>query len=153
MSKRAKPLPQELVEAQQQFEHWRRTRTSRSISDDLWILAIGLADRHGFSPTLRALKLNSTTFHKRIASSLGQSPLPAKPRPSKFVNTSLQETASFDPPFLATQASLPISGSPLGEGSVELNAPNGARMRIEWVHGGTPPDLLALGNALFSLQR
>ncbi len=153
MSKKTKPLPQELLEAQLQFEHWRRTRTSRLISDDLWILAIGLAERYGLYPTIRALKLNSTTFKKRIAISQGLSPLPAKPKAPKPAPSQLQETANFDPPFLAVNPALHSPSPERNENSVELKTPNGAYMRIQWSRGESPPDLLALGQSLFGFQR
>jgi len=139
MPKKPRPLPQSLREAQKQFEQWRSTRTSRTISEPLWSLAIEQAIEHGSFPTAKALRLNSHTLKKRLSGSQG------KPAPRSKTTA----RAAVEPTFIAVDPISTPTRTLTGEGSVEIETADGARMRIEWRRGEAPPDLLALGRSLF----
>ncbi len=52
-------LPPDLEKTRQRFEHWRRTRKTRSrIPGPLWTAAARMARRYGINQTARALRVD-----------------------------------------------------------------------------------------------
>ena len=59
--------PDDVVEARQQFDEWRRTRTGQGrISDDLWAVAVKVAAKHGVHPAARMLQVDYKCLKARV---------------------------------------------------------------------------------------
>lgn len=124
-----------LVAARRSFERWRRSRTpSRRIPEVLWRIAIGLAQEHGVSKTVRALRLNYYALKKRMAFA------PA-------VNPELDEQGRRG--FVE----LPLFARPMSpEWSLEIEDGHGARVRVE-LKGAAGSELESLARLLWMVQR
>jgi hypothetical protein len=118
--------PAPLVQAREQFERWRSTRSQRTIPDGLWHAAVRLAGEYGIGRTSRALRLDYYSLKRRVESTEGRR-MPAAP---VFVDA------------------IPKATVDLGEGVAEFEDASGARIRIEWKGGGAP-DLTALTRSFF----
>lgn len=60
-------LSPELARAKERFAAWRQTRAPKSrIPQELWDLAVELADSEGLNRTARALKLDYYTLKERV---------------------------------------------------------------------------------------
>ena len=72
MSKETIPSSsQSLLEVQQQFEQWRKTRKSRKpIPEHLWQAAAGLAKQYSINHVARLLRLNHTTLKENDLNNL-----------------------------------------------------------------------------------
>jgi hypothetical protein len=122
-------IPAALTRGRDRFEGWRRTRQAGTrIPDELWSLAVKLADDHGLSRTASVLGLDYYSLKKRVAA--------RKPGstsvPSAFIELS----------------SLPSPGAS-GECVVEFADGTGASLRIH-LSGCETPDLVALGRNFWS---
>ena len=61
-------IPKSLVRGRDRFEMWRRSRkVGARIPDELWSLAVTLAEAHGLSGTASALKLDYHRLKNRVA--------------------------------------------------------------------------------------
>ena len=61
-------IPAPLARGRDRFEVWRRARKPGArIPDELWTLAVKLADDHGLSRTASVLKLDYYSLKKRVA--------------------------------------------------------------------------------------
>jgi len=124
-------LPARLEGVRRRFERWRATRRGRTrIPDTLWASAALVADTFGISRTARVLRVNPSRLKKRLVQKLAAS-VPELEGEPRFV-----ELGPFSP-----------NGS--CECLLELEAGNGAKMRIE-LKGIAVPDLAALSRGLWN---
>jgi hypothetical protein len=122
-------IPAALTRGRDRFEGWRRTRQAGTrIPDELWSLAVKLADGHGLSRTASVLGLDYYSLRKRVAARKSGS----TSVPSAFIELS----------------SLPSPGAS-GECVVEFADSTGASLRIH-LSGCQTPDLVALGRNFWS---
>jgi len=122
-------IPAALTRGRDRFEGWRRTRQAGTrIPDELWSLAVKLADAHGLSRTASVLGLDYYSLKKRVAARKSGS----TSVPSAFIELS----------------SLPSPGAS-GECVVEFADGTGASLRIH-LSGCQTPDLVALGRSFWS---
>jgi len=150
--RRHREIPAVLTRGRDRFEGWRRTRQSGTrIPDELWALAVKLADGHGLSRAASVLGLDYYSLRKRVAARKSDS---AAMR-SGFVDVSLPSgsarsgSASARPAFVelsSLQVPLP-TGS--GECVVEFADGSGARLRVH-LRGCDVPDVVALGRSFWS---
>lgn len=111
-----------LEQTQRRIMRWRETRTHRGapMPAALWTAAIALARQHGLYTTARALHVDYGSLQKRLdAAGAGRVPSPT---------------------FVELPAARPTG---LGPCVIDLEAPQGGRMRIE-VTGVTVADLVTL---------
>ena len=118
-----------LKEVAEHLEQWRRRKKNgERIPQQLWNEALGLVSTHGTSRVSRTLRLSYTELDKRRriieAEQRRQSPV--------------EETAFVQiDPALVEQ----VPGADAGTGWMELERPDGLRLRIHPTHGA---DMLAL---------
>jgi hypothetical protein len=126
-------LPARLEGVRRRFERWRAMRKGRArIPDTLWASAALVADTFGISRTARVLRVNPSRLKTRLAEKLAAS-VPELEDEPRFV-----ELGPFSP-----------NGS--CECLLELEAGNGAKMRIE-LKGIASPDLVVLSRGLWNRQ-
>lgn len=168
--RRHREIPAPLARGQDRFEVWRRTRqVGTRIPDELWSLAVKLADGHGLSRAASVLGLDYYSLKKRVAA--GNSSVTSVP--SAFVEGSASsgsddaDSASSDSAFVEGSASsdpasarpafIELSSSSLQgvpsqgvsvECVVEFEDGAGARLRVHLRGSGTP-DLVACGLVAF----
>jgi hypothetical protein len=127
-------LPPGLEKTRQRFEHWRRTRKTRSrIPGPLWNAAARMARRYGINQTAQALRVDYYSLKKRAeneASSASETNRDAMP-------TFLE---------LATPAT-----SSTCECILELEDVTGSKMRVELKNVETP-DLAALTRSFRGIE-
>lgn len=119
-----------LEQTRRRIAHWRERRPYRgaAMPAALWSAAVALARRHGLYTTARTLRLDYGSLKKRLnaASHRGSSPA--------FVELP------------------PVAPLGLGPCVIEVEAPQGARMRIE-VTGVTVADLVMLTQGAWGRER
>jgi len=158
--RRHREIPAALTRGRDRFEVWRRTRqVGTRIPDELWSLAVKLADHHGISRTASVLGLDYYSLKKRVAA--GNSGVTSVPSAfvegsassgsdaadSAFVEGSASsDSASARPAFI--ELSTPSQGVS-GECVVEFADGTGASLRIH-LSGCQTPDLVALGRSFWS---
>ena len=126
-------LPARLEGVRRRFERWRATRRGRTrIPDALWASAALVADTFGISRTAQVLRVNPSRLKKRLAQKQAAN-VPELEGEPRFI-----ELGPFSP-----------NGS--CECLLELEAGNGAKMRIE-LKGIAVPDLAALSQGLWNRQ-
>lgn len=105
--------PLELI--RNQFETWRKRRRCRSpIPESLWQVAVVLCREHSICEVSRTLRLNFNDLKDRVVKTRDTGP-DVKPNP--------------DLAFIKLGLGTPIGSS---ECIVEMEAPNGARMRMSF---------------------
>jgi len=95
------------------FEIWRKSRPCRGrIPEALWQAAVGLCQEHSICKVSRTLRLNYYGLKNRVTRARDRSPAVGRGPDFRFVRLDL--------------------GGAIGpsEGLVEMEAPNGARMRM-----------------------
>ncbi len=143
--RRHREIPAALTRGRDCFEGWRRTRQAGTrIPDELWSLAVKLADHHGLSRTASVLGLDYYSLKKRVAA--GNSGVTSVP--SAFVEGSASSDSSSARPAFLELSSLPSPGVS-GECVVEFADGTGASLRIH-LSGCQTPDLVALGRSFWS---
>ena len=113
-------LPSDLLKLKAQFEHWRKTRSTRSrIPAHLRQAAIEMLYRHSASAICRACRLHPRTL---------KPPADSKPRARKFTTATTQ--VFF--PLPAAQASPPVSWPHPNQADCRLvlERPDGARLTL-----------------------
>jgi hypothetical protein len=121
------------------------------IPDELWSLAVKLADHHGISRTASVLGLDYYSLKKRVAA--GNSGVTSVP--SAFVEGSASsdsassDSASACPAFIELSSLQVPSPGASGECVVEFADGTGASLRIH-LSGCQTPDLVALGRSFWS---
>ena len=119
-------VPNEIEEARQQLEDWRRGRTGRErIPESLWSKAVELGRQYGLWRTARALRLDYARLKGRADAGGQGSEMKSRPA---FVEL------------------IPQAGG-ICECVVEMENARGARMRIE-LKGGVP-DVAAWSRAFW----
>ena len=118
MAQQEAKVPEDMQELHRRLEEWRATHRPRSpLPDELWTMAVGLAQRHNIHRVARTLKLDYGALKRRMA---GSGPQPA---------------ATF------VELIAPVSDS-IAECSMEVDIANGAKkVRIQMK--GVPPAGLA----------
>jgi hypothetical protein len=115
------PVPIKIEELRVRLQEWRQTRRQGTpIPPEIWTSATGLARQHGPGKVARLLGLDYYALRKRLEPN--------------------GETRRPPSPFLEIIPSMWMPGC---ECTVELEHPQGTRMRIQ-VKGGTEPDLEAI---------
>lgn len=111
-------IPEDMQELYRRLEEWRATHRPRSpLPDELWSMAVGLAQRHNIHRVARTLKLDYGALKRRMTGS------------------DAQPSATF------VELIAPVSGS-IAECSMEVDSGNGGRkVRIQMK--GVPPAGLA----------
>ncbi len=113
-----------------QFEAWRKKRSRRRpIPEALWQSAMALCNEHSIFEVSQALRMNYTGLKERVLKARGMEPV-VRERPG-FVKLDLE---------------VPIGSS---ECLVEMEAPNGARMRMSFKGGARDFDPVELGRAFW----
>jgi hypothetical protein len=116
-------VPESLVRGRERFEAWRRSRKVGSrIPDQLWSLAVTLAEAHGLSRAASALKVDYYSLKNHVA---GRN----------------CESSSVAPAFI--ELSPPPLAPSTTECVIELEDGLGARMRVH-LRGCEIPDLAVL---------
>jgi len=141
-------IPAPLARGRDRFEVWRRTRqVGTRIPDELWSLAVKLADHHGISRTASMLGLDYYSLKKRVEA--GNSGVTSVP--SAFVEGSASsDSASARPTFIELSSSLQVPSQEVSaECVVEFADGTGASLRIH-LSGCQTPDLVALGRSFWS---
>ena len=115
-----------------QFEAWRKRRRRRGrIPEALWEAAVGLCREHSICEVSRSLRLNYNGL---------------KDRTPKARDMGLAIGKRSDPGFVKLDLGAPIIPS---ECLVEMEAPNGAKMRMCLRGGLRDVDLVELGRAFW----
>jgi hypothetical protein len=70
-------LPQDLARGRSRFQAWRKRRAGGRIPQQLWALAVRLANRHGVSRTSTALGLDYYSLKERAEETADQAQLSA----------------------------------------------------------------------------
>ncbi|MFT5324956.1 MAG: hypothetical protein ACI8P0_002822, partial [Planctomycetaceae bacterium] len=127
--RRHREIPAPLARGRDRFEVWRRTRqVGTRIPDELWSLAVKLADHHGISRTASVLGLDYYSLKKRVAA--GNSSVTSVP--SAFVEGSASsdsassDSASACPAFIELSSLQVPSPGASGECVVEFADGTGA---------------------------
>ena len=127
-------LPAPLERATVRFEKWRRTRRKgERIPDDLWKLAAKLGGKYGVNKTAAPLRLDYYDLKRRI----------------EVAASSAECGSDVAPAFVELVPSKPAAG---GECLVELEHPDGSKMRIHLASAGAP-ELAALGEVFWRQER
>ena len=164
--RRHREIPAALTRGRDRFEGWRRTRqVGTRIPDELWSLAVKLADGHGLSRAASVLGLDYYSLKKRVAA--GNSGVTSVP--SAFVEGSASsDSASSDSASSDSASSDSVSSDSVsarsafielsslqvpspgasGECVVEFADGTGASLRIH-LSGCQTPDLVALGRSFW----
>lgn len=131
-SKKLRNPPFEFVRLHRQIEKWRSTRRHRTrMPDALWRSAANLARQHGVARVARSLRLDYYALKERFDGLDCERIAGAESKPA-FIELS---------PLAAT----------VSEFTVELEHPQGGRMRIQ-VKGAGVPDLAALSRSFWSVE-
>jgi len=122
-------IPAPLARGRDCFEDWRRGRkVGARIPDELWSLAVKLADGHGLSRTASVLGLDYYSLKKRVA---------ARKSGSTSVPSAFIELSSLPSPGVSNEC------------VVEFADGSGASLRIH-LSGCQTPDLVTLGRSFWS---
>ena len=110
------PLPPRLKKLRQRFEKWRAERKSATerIPDPLWDAAAKAATKFGVYRTARAVRLDYMKLRNRVSPAETSADAPATPQQASFVEVSV------------------TPGSKLPPCTVELEAPSGVKLRMEF---------------------
>jgi hypothetical protein len=120
-------IPAPLSRARTRFEAWRLERVEGTrIPEQLWTLAVNLADAHGLSRTASVLRLDYYALKKRLESTTAN----ARSASSAFVELS------------------PSPWAASGECVIEFEKDSGSSMRVH-LRGCEMPDLVALGRSFW----
>ena len=127
----ALPLPPDIAVVRARLDRWRQRRPRRAhIPESLWRAATALAREHGAGKIARLLRLDYYGLRRR-ATATGESSRAAQATPPAFVEL------------------LSAVATPGGECLVELEAPSGARMRIQLRGAASAPDLVARSHSFW----
>jgi hypothetical protein len=126
-TKKTNALPSRLKDLRRRFERWRRTRKVRSrIPEPLWAAAVKSAGRYGIHRTATALRVDYYALKKRAEQ-----------------NAATAGSTAAEAEFLELPAA---AWSGVGECTMELEAADGARLRVH-LKGFAAPDLAALSRS------
>lgn len=120
-------LPDDLAKLQTRFEHWRKTRKTRSpIPEDLLQAARALLDRYSVSMVCRACRLHPTSLRKRAKPASTSS----KPNRPVHKSASTSRTAFYCLPPVASLPESPVSTPAAENCRLVLERTDGARMTL-----------------------
>ena len=123
----ALPTPPEIDEVLAELSVWRQSRQRRSrIPEAIWTSAARVARSHGVAEVARALRLDYYALRRRLA-------------------MATEATQPDLPAFVELRASVAMAGC---DCQVELERPDGSRMRIQLRSPGLP-DLAALSQSFW----
>ena len=140
---KTRDIPSGLESVRRRFECWRKTRPTHSrIPDSLWAAAVTAAGRYGICRTSRVLRLHYYTLKDRV-----------EEQRSAAANDPAEGTAAASFLELAPTVAHGFSTAPVGhcECTVELEASDGAKMRIHLKSAQTP-DLAALSRSFWNSE-
>jgi len=116
-----------------QFETWRkRRRCRRRIPESLWQAAVELCREHSIFEVSRALRLNYNGLKNRV------------PKATREIGLAVGQRPDFG--FVRLDLGAPVTAS---ECLVEMEAPNGAKMRMSFKGGAREFDPVELGRAFW----
>ena len=115
-----------------QYETWRKRRRCRSrIPESLWQAAVGLCEEQSICEVSRTLRLNFNGLKNRVIRARDRSP-------------AVEQTPEFG--FVRLDLGSPMSPS---ECLVEMETPNGARMRMSFKGGARDFDPVELSRVFW----
>ena len=118
-------LPADLAKLQQQFEHWRNTRATRSpIPKDLLQAARALLKRYSTSMVCRACRLHPNSLRKPAALNTRST----TPRQAASKSAALAPPAFYSLPTAASLPEPPLP--PNSDCRLVLERPDGARLTL-----------------------
>jgi len=121
-----------LAVVRDQFKTWRSRRPCRGrIPEALWQAAIGLCREHSICEVSRTLRLNYNALKNRVTGARDRSPVVGQPPDLGFVRLDLGAPMAFS------------------ECLVEMEAPNGTRMRMSFKGVLRDFDPVELGRAFW----
>jgi len=116
-----------------QFEAWRKRRRCRSrIPESLWQAAVGMCREHSICEVSRALRLNYSRLKNQV--------------PGVTRRIGFAAGGHSDHGFVRLDLGAPMTPS---ECLIEMEAPNGARMRMSFKGGARDFDPVELGRAFW----
>jgi len=131
----ALPIPPDIAAVRARLDRWRQRRPRRlRIPDALWRAATALARQHGAGKIARILRLDYYGLRRRVTAGGERS----------------QSSRQARPAFVELLSTVPTPGY---ECLVELEAPSGARMRIQLRGAASTPDLAALSQSFWDGTR
>jgi hypothetical protein len=124
-------IPPDITAVRARLDRWRQKRPRRArIPEPLWRAATALACQHGAGKIARMLRLDYYALRRRVTTG-GESGRASRATPPAFVEL------------------LSAVSTPGCECLVELEAPSGARMRIQLRGAASLPDLAALSQSFW----
>ena len=138
-------LPEDLLRAVVQFERWRGSRpVGARIPEQLWQLALSLADTHGISRTSAALKIGYYGLKKRLSQKVAGE---AARKPTVDARRALSR--KFEPQFVELPPAVGVAAS--SECWLEFEKPSGARLRVS-LKGPVLADVCRLGRDFWEVD-
>jgi hypothetical protein len=132
-------FPARLEAGRRRFERWRRTREGRSrIPDPLWNSAVKLSATYGIHRTAKTLRLNPDSLKRHVASTNGNG-LRGQKNPRQKAAAAFVEL-------------VPTEGTCPPECIVELENPQGAKMRVHAKGSQTPDVVTAVSQIFFGVM-
>lgn len=130
-------VPADIQELSRQIDQWRNTRPrSMRMPEPLWTLATNLAGRYSVAQVSRFLRLDYYSLKERVHAAGRHERAGSEPNPA-------------GPTFIELP---PLNATTVSECSIELEHPQGQRMRIH-VKGATLPDVSALTREFWGMKR
>ena len=118
----ASPVPEAIIQLQQQLNQFRSTRPARTkLPESLWQMAVELARQHGIFAVAHPLRLDYARLKQRLG---GKPSQPRKQSKPAFVELIREDAAA---PSCV----------------IEFESPGGGKMRIHW-KAAVPPDWTGL---------
>ncbi len=147
-SRKTQAIPARLEAGRRRFERWRRTRKGHSrIPEPLWTSAVKLAGAYGLCRTVRTLGLDYNALKRHVASAHSDD----SPGPKTAAAMAAQQKAAAQKRGTAFVELVPPQPACLPEYIVELEHPDGAKMRIH-LKGAESPDLAALTQSFWGIE-
>ncbi len=135
--KQQAPTPSETEALRRRIDHWRRTRKKLSpMPEELWRQAVSLAGRYGLGPVARGLRVDYGTLKIRYDQS------------SSAGSETGSETGSPAGGDFVEIALPPLPEIPEGPVTVELSAPDGAKLTVH-LTGSAAPTVMGLADAFW----
>jgi hypothetical protein len=120
MTDQEKKIPEEMQELHRRLEEWRATHRPRSpLPDEIWTMAVGLAQQHNIHRVARTLRLDYGALKRRMP---GGAPQPT----ATFVELIAPASSNF------------------AECSLEVDSANGAKKVRVQIKGVPPAGLAAV---------
>jgi len=132
----------------QRIDLWRKTRQQREpMPAELWEAAIALAGKYGVYPTARGLPVDFGGLKRRCYQSSESRSTAIEACETKSLGNSNRESSETYQ-FVEIDAAQVMEMPRLSKISVELSAPDGAKMAVR-MEGGAGVDVIGLAGAFW----